>query len=131
MCYGRRAVAQQYYQPVQPRVVREVVVSPQPAAPSPSKAIDVALAGLSLTSEDVLYDLGCGDGRVLIRAAQLYGCCGVGIERDTRTSTEAMLAVEKAGLEDRIEIYLGNVLTADLSRATLRLAGHGRRADAV
>jgi len=118
MCYGRRAVAQQYYQPVQPRVVREVVVSPQPAAPSPSKAIDVALAGLNLTSEDLFYDIGCGDGRVVIRAAQLYGCLCIGIEKDTRTSTEAMLAVERAGLTDRIRIYLGDGLRADLSRAT-------------
>ena len=118
MCYGRRAVAQQYYQPVQTRVIRETVVRPQPAAPSPSKAIDVALAGLNLTSEDLFYDIGCGDGRVLIRAAQLYGCRCIGIEKDTRTSTEAMLAVERAGLTDRIRIYLGDGLRADLSRAT-------------
>ena len=118
MCYGVRRSAVQYYQPVQPRVVREVVVSPQPAAPSPSKAIDVALAGLNLTSEDLFYDIGCGDGRVLIRAAQLYGCLCIGIEKDTRTSTEAMLAVERAGLTDRIRIYLGDGTKCDLSQAT-------------
>jgi uncharacterized protein (TIGR03000 family) len=71
--------------------------------------------------DDVVYDLGCGDGRIIIAAVKKYGAKkGVGVEIDRDLVRKAKAAVKKAGLADKIEIRRGDVLKiTDLSEATV------------
>lgn len=82
--------------------LRSAIEDVQRLAPSididstPMDAVDAALAALDLKPSDILYDLGCGDGRVLIRAVQKYGCQGVGIEIDPKVAEYARQKVREA-----------------------------------
>jgi ribosomal protein L11 methylase PrmA len=69
--------------------------------------------------EDVVYDLGCGDGRIVVTAAQKYGARGVGIDIDPRRIKEANENVETAGVSDLVEIRNGNLFEADLREASV------------
>lgn len=117
MCYGDSA-----RRLLQQRSAGKVVATPAPssdgAAPTPEAAIEAALRELRLTDADVLYDLGCGDGRVVIEAARRYGCRAVGVEIDPRRALAARDAVRAAGLADRVTIYQGDVTKCDVSGAT-------------
>lgn len=113
MCYGdsaRRLIAGRTIEAVQP--------IPQPLATSPQPVIDSALRELQLTTADVFYDLGCGDGRVVIEAAKRYGCRAVGIELDPQLAKTARDAVRAAGLTDSVNIYRGDATKCDVTEAT-------------
>jgi len=84
----------------------------------PEVVRDAMLAELHLTEDDVLYDLGCGDGRVLIEAYRQYGCKGVGIEIAPQTANLARRNVAAIGLADQIRIVTGNVLAYRYEGAT-------------
>lgn len=75
------------------------------------------LAGVG--AGDVLYDLGAGDGRIVIAAARDYGIRAVGIELDAHKAAEARANVERAGLGARVEIRHGDALHADLREASV------------
>jgi precorrin-6B methylase 2 len=62
-----------------------------------------------VTKDDVVYDLGCGDGRIVIAAAVQFGARGVGIEIDPAKVREANAAVRAAGVADRVRIIEGNI----------------------
>jgi len=120
MCYGTAAV-QRYVaqQQMQRSVDREKKEERSPRfGPSPQTAIDASLRGLALGPDDVLYDLGCGDGRVLLQAARLYGCRCIGIEKDRETATLARDKVKEAGWDHKVTIYCGDVTTCSLAEAT-------------
>src|SRR3970040_652557 len=95
----------------------EVLVS-QPIDYTPAVAMDAMLLEMSLAAEDVLYDIGCADGRVLIAAAQRYGCRGVGIEIDSQTAEIARRNVARAGLSGQIRIVTGDALNYRYDGAT-------------
>jgi precorrin-6B methylase 2 len=65
------------------------------------------LAGV--TKDDVVYDLGCGDGKIVIAAARQFGARGVGIDIDPQRVKEARAAVQAAGVGDRVTILQGNI----------------------
>lgn len=75
------------------------------------------LAGV--TKDDVVLDLGAGDGRLPIIAAQVYGARGVGIEIDPRLVTLARRNAEDAGVADRVTFLEGDLFKADVSKATV------------
>lgn len=77
----------------------------------------LALAGV--TPADVVYDLGSGDGRLPIIAAQTYGARGVGIEIDPRLVAIARQNAQDAGVTDRVRFVEGDLFTADISEATV------------
>mmetsp|Transcript_20649 Transcript_20649/g.29878 ORF Transcript_20649/g.29878 Transcript_20649/m.29878 type:complete len:185 (-) Transcript_20649:255-809(-) len=89
-----------------------------PFNPSNLEVVLTALNLLKLNSDDVLYDLGCGDGRLLIRAAQTWGIKGVGIEYDLKWVTAAQSKVEAAGLESLVSIMHANILDVSFDEAT-------------
>mmetsp|Transcript_30029 Transcript_30029/g.50649 ORF Transcript_30029/g.50649 Transcript_30029/m.50649 type:complete len:181 (+) Transcript_30029:33-575(+) len=90
-----------------------------PFNPSMQPVVDTALELLALTDSDVLYELGCGDGRVMIAAAiATPGLRCVGIEYDAEYAERARRAVETAGLEERVSVIHGNVLDVYMSDAT-------------
>jgi SAM-dependent methyltransferase len=68
---------------------------------------------------DRVVDLGCGDGRIPIRAAQAFGCTARGIETDARLVAAARTAVADAGLDGRVEIVHGDAARAPLDDATV------------
>lgn len=72
-----------------------------------------------VTPEDVVYDLGSGDGRIVITAASRYGARAVGIEIMPDLCRKARERVQSMGLSDKVRIVEGNALRMDLSPATL------------
>lgn len=86
---------------------------------SPSGAVDAFLDMFPLRPVDVLYDVGCGDGRVLIAAAKRYGCRCVGIEIDEEVADLARVRCYRAGFgPDRIRIITGDAADYELTGAT-------------
>jgi len=75
------------------------------------------LAGV--TSDDVVYDLGSGDGRIVILAAQKYGARGVGIEIDPKLVAISRQVARDAELSSKVSFIEGDLFTADLSGATV------------
>ena len=73
----------------------------------------------SVTAQDVVYDLGSGDGRIPITAAKEFGARGVGIEIDPVLVARAEANARDAGVADRVEFRLGNMYAADLRGATV------------
>lgn len=91
-----------------------------PFVPTPPKVVEAMLEMAKVTKRDFVIDLGCGDGRVVIRAAQPnYFAKGLGIDNDPDRVKEAITAVKAAGLEKMVTIEEGDLLTADLAKATV------------
>jgi len=72
-----------------------------------------------VTANDVVYDLGCGDGRIPVTAARKYGARGVGIDIDPERTREATANARAAGVADKVSFVTDDVLTADVSPATV------------
>jgi SAM-dependent methyltransferase len=68
---------------------------------------------------DVVYDLGCGDGRIVITAAQRYGARGVGVDLDPERIREARDNAARAGVTDRVTFVQQDLFTTDVSVATV------------
>ena len=79
--------------------------------------MDKILEMANLKPTDTLYDLGCGDGRIVTTAAQKYGVKAVGIEISERLAKTAEDNVKSRGLEDRVKIIHGDFMQTDLSDA--------------
>jgi ribosomal protein L11 methylase PrmA len=97
-------------------------LAPQSLAPyatTPEDVVDRMLVLAGTTQQDVVYDLGCGDGRIPIAAAKTYGARGVGIDIDPRRIEESRANAKAAGVEHLVEFRLEDALTADVSRATV------------
>ena len=69
--------------------------------------------------QDVVYDLGSGDGRIPITAAKEFGARGVGIDIDPALVTQAQANAREAGVEDKVEFRLGDMYAADVRSATV------------
>jgi SAM-dependent methyltransferase len=90
-----------------------------PYASTPEDVVDRMLALAGTTREDVVYDLGCGDGRIPIAAAKTYGARGVGIDIDPRRIEESRANAKAAGVEGLVEFRIEDALTTDVSPATI------------
>lgn len=90
-----------------------------PYVPSPPEVVDRMLALAGVTRADVVYDLGCGDGRIPIAAAKKYGARGVGLDIDPRRIEQARANARAAGVEHLVEFRLEDVLSADVSQASV------------
>jgi SAM-dependent methyltransferase len=87
--------------------------------PTSEAVADQMLQLASITAKDVVYDLGSGDGRILVLAAQKYGARGVGIEIQPRLVETARQVARQGEVADRVEFIEGDLFTADISAATL------------
>ena len=76
---------------------------------TPADVVDRMLALAGVMSNDVVYDLGCGDGRIVIAAAKEFGARGVGVDIDPKRVEEANAAVKAAGVGDRVRIINGDI----------------------
>lgn len=90
-----------------------------PYVPSPPEVVDRMLALAAVTRDDVVYDLGSGDGRIPIAAARTYGARGVGLEIDPKLVEQARANARAAGVDHLVEFRQQDVLTADISAATV------------
>jgi SAM-dependent methyltransferase len=90
-----------------------------PFDPTPNEVVDRMMLLARLKNSDVVYDLGCGDGRVVVAAAKKYGVHAVGFEIDPGLAKLARENVRRAGLEKLVEIRQQDFLTADLSPASV------------
>jgi predicted RNA methylase len=88
-----------------------------PFVSSPQRAVEKMLEMANLKPGETLYDLGCGDGRILIAAAKRYHVKAVGIEISDRLARTAEDNVKSDGLEDQVKIIHGDFMQADLSGA--------------
>ena len=73
----------------------------------------------AVTKDDVVFDLGSGDGRIPIAAAKKYGARGVGLDIDPQRIVESRANAKAAGVEQLVEFREQDVLTADISQATV------------
>ena len=90
-----------------------------PYVPTPDTVVAEMLKLANLQKGDVLYDLGSGDGRVVITAAQKYGIRGVGIDINPERISEARENAKKAGVTDRVTFREGDLFQADIHQATV------------
>lgn len=90
-----------------------------PYVSTPYEVVDEMLRMARVGPGDVLYDLGCGDGRIVVGAAQRYGTRGVGIDIDPRRVAEATAAARSAGVADRVRFLQQDLFATDFSEATV------------
>jgi 2-polyprenyl-3-methyl-5-hydroxy-6-metoxy-1,4-benzoquinol methylase len=90
-----------------------------PYVPTPQAVVDQMLAIAKVNKNDVLYDLGSGDGRIVITAAQKFGTRGVGIDINPRRIQEANANAQKAGVTNLVEFRQQDLFQTDLSNATV------------
>ena len=88
-------------------------------AATPQPIADAMLKLAHVTSSDVVYDLGSGDGRIVILAAQKYGARGVGIEIDPALVELSRTVAREGEVADRATFIEGDLFAADLSQATV------------
>ena len=86
---------------------------------TPQNVVESMLELAHVTAEDVVFDLGSGDGRIPITAAKKFGARGVGIEIDDQLVSMANQNAAKAGVEDRVTFIHGDFFHADISSATV------------
>ncbi len=87
--------------------------------PTPPEVVDAMLKVAKVTKDDVVYDLGCGDGRIVVTAAKQFGARGVGIDIDPQRIKEARANVESAGVGDRVQILQADLFESDIHEATV------------
>ena len=90
-----------------------------PYVPTPQDVVLRMLELAGVTKDDVVYDLGCGDGRIVITAAQQFGARGVGIDFDPERIAEANANAERAGVQDIVTFIEQDAMQADVSEATV------------
>ena len=90
-----------------------------PFVPTPQDVVDRMLELAGVSENDVVYDLGCGDGRIVITAAERYGARGVGIDIDPQRVAESRANAERAGVTHLVEFIQQDALQVDVSDATV------------
>ena len=90
-----------------------------PFVPTPQVVVDEMLRVADVGPQDVVYDLGSGDGRIVITAAQKFGARGVGVELDGSLVTESEEAARRAGVEQRVRFVQQDMFEADLGEASV------------
>lgn len=97
-----------------PRVQPDVIY-----VPTPQPVVEAMLELAQIKRTDVVYDLGSGDGRIVITAAKKYGASGVGLEIDPALVKRARENAAAAGVSNRVRFVTQNLFSADLSKASV------------
>lgn len=87
--------------------------------PTPQYVVNEMLEMAGTSRDDIVYDLGCGDGRFVITAAKKYGARGVGIDIDTQRIRESQANARSAGVSDRVRFIEADLFKTDISQATV------------
>src|SRR5260370_30603986 len=103
-----------------PAIAQEPVHKDVPYVPTPPAVVETMLKLGEVQKGDVLYDLGCGDGRIVVMAAQKFGVArGTGIDIDPDRIKEAQENARQAGVTDRVRFIEKNLFDADFNDATV------------
>jgi len=86
---------------------------------TPLDVVEAMLKAAKVNSSDIVYDLGCGDGRIVITAAKEYGASGVGIDLDPQRIKEATTNAHQAGVADRVRFLQADLFEANISEASV------------
>jgi SAM-dependent methyltransferase len=90
-----------------------------PYVPSPNPVVDGMLKLAGVSSADTVYDLGCGDGRIVITAAKAYGAKGVGVDINPERIEEARANAKSAKVEDKVRFEENDLFKANIAGATV------------
>ncbi|MEW7847561.1 methyltransferase domain-containing protein [Massilia aurea] len=90
-----------------------------PYVPTPQEVVDKMLDLAKVGKNDTLFDLGCGDGRIVVTAAKARGARGTGIDIDPARIAEATENAKKAGVSERAKFRVGDLFKTDFSSATV------------
>lgn len=90
-----------------------------PYVPTTEEAVEAMLKLAEVSKSDVVYDLGCGDGRIVIAAAKTYGAKGVGYDIDPERIKEAKANAKAAGVDDKVRFEVKDLFKADFHEATV------------
>ena len=90
-----------------------------PYVPTPQGVVNRMLALANVGKGDLLYDLGCGDGRLVVTAAKRHGARGIGIDLDPQRIAEARSNAKRAGVANRTKFIQGDLFKTDLSEASV------------
>jgi SAM-dependent methyltransferase len=90
-----------------------------PYVPTPQPVVDAMLQLAQVNKNDVIYDLGSGDGRIPITAAQRFGIRGVGVDINPQRIQEANANAQKAGVTDRVQFRQQDLFQTDLREASV------------
>jgi len=96
----------------------QIQINP-PYVRTPDKVVNAMLKLAGVKASDVVYDLGCGDGRIVIAAAKDYGAHGVGIDIDPERIQEARENAKKAGVETLVKFEVNDLFASDIHNATV------------
>lgn len=106
-------------QPVSSTVQAREDVREVPFVPTPSEVVNRMLEVAKVTSNDVVYDLGSGDGRIVITAAQKYGARGTGVDINQELVQQSQANAEAAGVADKVKFVQQDLFQTDLRNATV------------
>jgi SAM-dependent methyltransferase len=87
--------------------------------PTSPEVVDAMLKMANVTKDDTVYDLGCGDGRIVVAAARAFGAKAIGIDIDPQRISEANANAKTAGVEGRVKFILGDLFQQDFHEATV------------
>jgi SAM-dependent methyltransferase len=90
---------------------------PVPYVPTPMNVVERMLEIAKIKSGETLYDLGCGDGRIVVEAARRYGARGVGVDLDPVRIGEARYNADKANVAEKVQFRQGDLFETDLTSA--------------
>jgi precorrin-6B methylase 2 len=90
-----------------------------PYIPTPQSLVEKMLEAANVRPSDVVYDLGSGDGRIVITAAQKFGAKAVGVELSENLCESSRRRIKTMGLDEKVTIVQGNILNTDLSPASV------------
>jgi ubiquinone/menaquinone biosynthesis C-methylase UbiE len=88
-----------------------------PYVPSPKEIIEQMLESANVKRGEVVVDLGCGDGRILITAVQKFGAKAVGVELNPKLAKEATEMIARLGLQNHAKVIRGDIFEVDLTQA--------------
>jgi SAM-dependent methyltransferase len=106
--------AQESYNPTPGQAGKDVVW-----VPTPDAVVSKMLEAVKTTKDDIIYDLGSGDGKIPIAAAKTYGAKATGIEYNPEMAEFARRNVKRAGVEGQVNIITGDIFVEDFSKATV------------
>lgn len=98
---------------------QETPVLDVPYVPTDQEVVEAMLDLAEVNENDVVYDLGCGDGRIVITAAKKYGARGTGVDIDPERISEANENAEAAGVTDKVNFIQGDLFETDFSEASV------------
>lgn len=90
-----------------------------PYVPTPQLVVDAMLKMADVNSSDVVYDLGCGDGRIVVTAAKKYGARGTGIDNNPERIREARENAAKAKVNNKVNFVEADLFDTDFSKASV------------